>query len=430
MVVWLVPTIALVILNPLLPHSSWALRARRCHSAMVSKGEVSDANSSAGGASARRQQLDDQVRALGGAYTSVDAFVQDQLPASRQPKQRRSEESTFERNIKSNIQSMQDSIRKVSEKLEQAQRSFFSKRVEDSLERCLEQSHKLARETEQLFREWQVHLADEPAERHRKKFSIEKLQKAFDEEAAHLKEVAQRAKQTQQEAIAAGNCGLSSSGGVECYSMCDEQDEDDDCERGLLDDSTQTRDQTCMLAQEQDAAIRNQIAVEREEGIKRIQCQVSEVNQIFRDLASIVTDQGQQIGSIESQAETTASSTQQAVQELKKAVDRQRGAREKLCCLLATVILFLCFIILPQMHVLAFHPYSTAGGSLVAQTNAAGQPGGSPAAEPAAGRAAGDRHRQRHSLGTWAWKRQTTPLLWRGHTYQGSHESLRRRATL
>jgi len=307
--------------------------------------------------------------------------------SSRQPKQRRSEESTFERNIKSNIQSMQDSIRKVSEKLEQAQRSFFSKRVEDSLERCLEQSHKLARETEQLFREWQVHLADEPAERHRKKFSIEKLQKAFDEEAAHLKEVAQRAKQTQQEAIAAGNCGLSSSGGVECYSMCDEQDEDDDCERGLLDDSTQTRDQTCMLAQEQDAAIRNQIAVEREEGIKRIQCQVSEVNQIFRDLASIVTDQGQQIGSIESQAETTASSTQQAVQELKKAVDRQRGAREKLCCLLATVILFLCFIILPQMHVLAFHPYSTAGGSLVAQTNAAGQPGGSPAAEPAAGRA-------------------------------------------
>jgi len=196
----------------------------------------------------------------------------------------------------------------------------------------------------------------------------------------------------QQEAISAGHCGLSSSGGVECRSFCEEQsagDEDDDCERGLLDDSTETRDQACMLAaaQEQDATIRNRIVQEREEGIKRIQCQVSEVNQIFRDLASIVTDQGQQIGSIESQAETTASSTKQAVQELKKAVDRQRGAREKLCCLLATAVLFLCFIILPQMHVLELHPSSTAGSSLVAQTNAAaGQPGSSPATQPAAGR--------------------------------------------
>jgi len=312
--------------------------------------------------------------------------------SSRQPKQRRDEESPFERNIRSNIQAMQDSVRKVSEKLEQAQRSFFSKRVGESLDKCLEQSHELARQTEQLFREWQVHLAGEPAERHRKKFSIEKLQKAFDEEAAHLKDVAQRAAQTQQEAISAGQCGLSSSGGFECRSICDEQDagdEDDDCERGLLDDSVASRDQACMQvqAQEQDATIRNRIAQEREEGIKRIQCQVSEVNQIFRDLASIVADQGQQIGSIESQAETTASSTKQAVQELKKAVDRQRGAREKLCCLLATAVLFLCFIILPQMHVLDLHPYSAAGNSLVGQTNAAaGQPGGSPATEPAAGR--------------------------------------------
>ena len=91
MVAWLAPTVAMFILAPLLPCNSRALRAQRlCHAAMASKGGDGGGDSSdAGGAFARRRQLDDEVRALGGAYASVDAFVADQLPASRQPKHRR-----------------------------------------------------------------------------------------------------------------------------------------------------------------------------------------------------------------------------------------------------------------------------------------------------------------------------------------------------
>merc|ERR1712151_1021688 len=103
---------------------------------------------------------------------------------------------------------------------------------------------------------------------------------------------------------------------------------------------------------QEDATIRNRIAQEREEGIRRIQGQVSEVNQIFRDLASIVQDQGVQFESIENQAESSSANTKQAVTELKKAVDRQKGARERLCCMLAVAIVVLCFVILPHMNVL------------------------------------------------------------------------------
>merc|ERR1712217_232837 len=107
-----------------------------------------------------------------------------------------------------------------------------------------------------------------------------------------------------------------------------------------------------MGMQSEDVTIRNRIAQEREEGIRRIQGQVSEVNQIFRDLASIVQEQGTQFESIENQAESSCSNTKQAVTELKKAVDRQRGTRERLCCMLALAIVVLCFIILPHMNVL------------------------------------------------------------------------------
>mmetsp|Transcript_41202 Transcript_41202/g.119104 ORF Transcript_41202/g.119104 Transcript_41202/m.119104 type:complete len:285 (+) Transcript_41202:53-907(+) len=268
--------------------------------------------------------------------------------SKQQPKQRRDEDSSFERNIKANIQEMQDSVRKASEKLEHAQRSFLSRRMGESLDNVLEQSRVISQETEQLFRDWTVHLAGEPTERHRKKFSYEKLQKAFEEEVMHLKEVARRAVTAQQEALGANSVNGSSA--MECRSMCDEQGADiDDVEHGLLDDSDSGHQACRLTTYQEDTTIRNRMAQEREDGIRRIQSQVSEVNQIIKDLATIVQDQGQQMDSIENQAEHSSTSTKQAVQELKKAVDRQRGTREKLCCLLTAAVVVLCFVILPQM---------------------------------------------------------------------------------
>merc|ERR1711870_139773 len=102
---------------------------------------------------------------------------------------------------------------------------------------------------------------------------------------------------------------------------------------------------------QEEAALRQRVALEREEGIRRIQGQGSEVNQIFKDLASIVSDQGQQFESLENNAHDASSSTREAVQELKKAVAREGVSRERLCCMLAVGILFLCFVVLRTFNV-------------------------------------------------------------------------------
>merc|ERR1712113_856804 len=86
-----------------------------------------------------------------------------------------------------------------------------------------------------------------------------------------------------------------------------------------------------------------------------------------RDLASIVQDQGVQFDSIENQAESSCTNTKQAVQELKKAVDRQKGTRERLCCMLALAIVVLCFVILPHMSMPAVSHSVDPADSVVAE---------------------------------------------------------------
>jgi len=262
--------------------------------------------------------------------------------SKQQPKQGRDEGSPFERSIKASIQEMQESMRAASEQLDNVRRGFISKRTEESLEKFLERSRELAQDTEILFRDWTLAMADEPSERRRKRFSYEKLQKAFEQEVAHLKEIARQAVAVQQET--AEGAGTAANLAVECRPVCEDQCPDE--ERGLLDDTDSANN--FHISETATVNIHSQIAQEREDGIRRIQNQVAEVNQIFRDLASIVTEQGQQFETIEQQAEVASASTKDATRELRKTLDRQRSQRERLCCMLIAGVLLLCIVVLPH----------------------------------------------------------------------------------
>lgn len=260
-----------------------------------------------------------------------------------QPKTWSVEGSSFEQQIRANIEGMQENVRLASEQIDRARKVCLSKRVGDSFDKSLERSQELAQETEQLFRDWTVHLAGEPTVRHKKKFSYEKLQKAFQDEVGRLKDAGRRAISVRQEA-------LKNSQALEA--MCGDQGS------SLSED-----EEHCLLAPSaisevvgEGVTIHNRIAVEREEGIKRIQSQVTEVNQMFRDLASIVSEQGQQFDTIEQQAEAASSSTKLAVKELKKTSDKHRSHFERLCCMLLMAMLVLCFVLVSNM------PHLRSGG--------------------------------------------------------------------
>jgi len=78
---------------------------------------------------------------------------------------------------------------------------------------------------------------------------------------------------------------------------------------------------------------------QRDEGIRDIEAALSDVNDIFRDLATLVVEQGTLIDNIESNIEQANAKTIKGVQELKVASNEQRKARTKMCCIALIVVL-------------------------------------------------------------------------------------------
>jgi len=85
---------------------------------------------------------------------------------------------------------------------------------------------------------------------------------------------------------------------------------------------------------------------ERENSIRQLESDILDVNQIFKELATMVHEQGDTIDSIEANIESTSFSVHQGVQEISRASKYQTSARRKKFCLFGTLAVVLLVIIL------------------------------------------------------------------------------------
>ncbi|KAK9811271.1 hypothetical protein WJX72_000992 [[Myrmecia] bisecta] len=76
---------------------------------------------------------------------------------------------------------------------------------------------------------------------------------------------------------------------------------------------------------------------ERDQGIAEISQQITEVQEIFGDLAVLVNDQGEMLDDIEANISRVEGRTRDAGVELVKAERSQRKARTRMCCMLLAV---------------------------------------------------------------------------------------------
>ncbi|KAK9454532.1 t-SNARE [Dipodascopsis uninucleata] len=105
------------------------------------------------------------------------------------------------------------------------------------------------------------------------------------------------------------------------------------------------QDNTDLVAQEE-INFQNSLIAERELEIQGIEQGISELNEIFRDLGTMVTEQGVMIDNIESNITNVAQSTQNASEELTKASKYQKSSRNKSCCLLFILAIILTVVLL------------------------------------------------------------------------------------
>eukprot|EP00730_Choanoeca_flexa_P005291 TRINITY_DN11920_c0_g1_i1.p1 TRINITY_DN11920_c0_g1~~TRINITY_DN11920_c0_g1_i1.p1 ORF type:complete len:265 (+),score=103.00 TRINITY_DN11920_c0_g1_i1:237-1031(+) len=161
-----------------------------------------------------------------------------------------------------------------------------------------------------------------------------------------LEAVAQQFKTTYKQAIAKEQSTAqreraeSMAGGYDDYNTREDQ--------SLLDDD---RRQQQMMAAEVD--IRTAQIHEREQGVRELESQMTEVNDIFKDLATIVQEQGDQLDSIESSLTTTYDRVDGGVEQLTRASHYQKKARNKAMCLLVIVVVvaaILAIVIVEVIH--------------------------------------------------------------------------------
>ncbi|KAG6475681.1 hypothetical protein ZIOFF_064910 [Zingiber officinale] len=88
------------------------------------------------------------------------------------------------------------------------------------------------------------------------------------------------------------------------------------------------------------------IIEEREQGIQEIQQQIGQVNEIFKDLAVLVNDQGIVIDDINSHIESSHAATLQAKSQLKKAEKTQKSNSSLMCLLLVIFGIILLIVII------------------------------------------------------------------------------------
>jgi t-SNARE complex subunit (syntaxin) len=108
----------------------------------------------------------------------------------------------------------------------------------------------------------------------------------------------------------------------------------------------QLQEQQPRLANQDDVDFRESLIMERESEIRNIEQSVGELNELFRDVAHMVHEQGQSLDRIDENVVRTRDDTQSADQQLRTAARHQKSARGKACCLLIILVLVLTIIIL------------------------------------------------------------------------------------
>lgn len=100
------------------------------------------------------------------------------------------------------------------------------------------------------------------------------------------------------------------------------------------------------LANQDEVDFQDSLIVEREAEIRNIEQGVSELNELFRDVAHIVSEQGEQLNTIDMNVSNTAMDTRGADLELRSAARYQKNARSKMCCLLLILAVILTVVLL------------------------------------------------------------------------------------
>lgn len=118
----------------------------------------------------------------------------------------------------------------------------------------------------------------------------------------------------------------------------------------------QQQAQQAALADQDEVEFQESLIVQREEEIRDIERGITELNDIFRDLGTMVSAQGESLDVIEANVSNVAQDHKAADTELRSAARYQKGARNRACCLLLILSVVLAVILLAVSSTMSHQP--------------------------------------------------------------------------
>ena len=167
------------------------------------------------------------------------------------------------------------------------------------------------------------------------KYTQQKLSREFQASGTEFQSIQRRALEKERESASAARTALDPS----------DQPYSDNPSQQQQQQQLQEQDQL-RLASQDEVDFQDSLIVERESEIRNIEQSVGELNELFRDVAHIVHEQGAQLDTISGNVQNVATDTQHADIELRSASRYQKNARGKACCLLVILAVVLVIIVL------------------------------------------------------------------------------------
>ncbi|TKA21861.1 hypothetical protein B0A50_08733 [Salinomyces thailandicus] len=167
------------------------------------------------------------------------------------------------------------------------------------------------------------------------KYTQGKLSQEFRASLTEFQTLQRQALEKQRASATAAKAALDQDGG-----------EDATTDQGQRVQQELLQQQEPRLANQDEVDFQESLIVEREGEIRNIEQSVGELNELFRDVAHMVHEQGTNLDVISENVTQTRDDTRNADSQLKTASRHQKSARGKACCLLLILVVVLVIIVL------------------------------------------------------------------------------------
>ncbi|XP_022240893.1 syntaxin-12-like isoform X2 [Limulus polyphemus] len=237
--------------------------------------------------------------------------------------------------VGTNIQKITQNVSSVQKMVNQLGTTLDSESLHSQLHQIQNYTNQLAKDTHQHLRK--LISLDKSSSQHDQRqntFLKEKLTNNFTEALKNFQAVQRLAAQKEKASVMRARLYSGLQGDPNA-------DESPDIGTALIDLASPTHSQTALQIEDE---VDLELLREREQSIKKLESDIVDVNQIFKDLASMVYEQGEIIDSIEANVESSAIHVEQGTQQLVKARHHQAKVRRKKCFLVVFGIIVLVVV--------------------------------------------------------------------------------------